>query len=303
MRTSPAEVVPLGSATDEALYGGKAANLAIAVRAGLPVPPGIALPWPFVDAVAEGSPGAQEALRAAVDHLAGGSSASGQPLGQPLAVRSSAPGEDSAEASFAGQHLSCLNVDTHQALTEAVRAVRESARAPAALAYRHRLGLVGQPRIAVVVQALVAADRAGVLFTRDPLDGSEVVVVEASWGLGESVVEGLVVPDRYRIDAGGRVRERVAGVKDIAVRPSPLGGISQVTVPPEHVRTLCLDDAQLTELRELASRCALVFAGPQDIEWAFAGGHLHLLQRRPLTVAAEQGLSAPAGRLDGAGGP
>ncbi|MBT2445614.1 PEP/pyruvate-binding domain-containing protein [Streptomyces sp. ISL-43] len=281
MRTWRAAVVALGSATDEALYGGKAANLAIAVRAGLPVPPGLALSWPFVDAIAEGTTDAQEALRAAVDRLPGGS----QAPGRPLAVRSSAPGEDSARASFAGQHLSCLNVNTPEALTEAVQSVRESARAPAALAYRDRLGLVGPPCIAVVVQALVAADCAGVLFTRDPLDGSEIVVVEASWGLGESVVEGLVVPDRYRIDGSGRVLERVAGMKDIAVRPAPFGGTSQVAVPPERVRTLCLDDAQLTELRELASRCVLVFGGAQDLEWAFADGHLHLLQRRPLTVA------------------
>ncbi|MEV0534673.1 PEP/pyruvate-binding domain-containing protein [Kitasatospora sp. NPDC050463] len=282
MRTSPAEVVPLGSATGEARYGGKAANLASAVRSGLPVPPGLALSWPFVDAIAEGATAAQEALRSAVDRLLGGSSAPGRPL----AVRSSAPGEDSARASFAGQHLSCLNVNTPEALADAVRAVRESARSPGALAYRRRLGLAGQPRIAVVVQALVAADCAGVLFTRDPLDGSEAVVVEASWGLGESVVEGLVVPDRYRIDGTGQVRERVPGVKDIAVRPSPLGGTSQVAVPPERVRALCLDDAQLAELRDLAARCAQVFGGPQDIEWAFADGHLYLLQRRPLTGSA-----------------
>ncbi|MBT2468915.1 hypothetical protein J7E97_13780 [Streptomyces sp. ISL-66] len=281
MRVWRSAVVALGSATDEALYGGKAANLAIAVRAGLPVPPGLALSWPFVDAIAEGAADAHEALRAAVDRLPGGSQAPG---GRPLAVRSSAPGEDSAQASFAGQHLSCLNVDTPEALTEAVQAVRESARAPAALAYRHRLGLVGPPCIAVVVQALVAADCAGVLFTRDPLDGSEIVVVEASWGLGESVVEGLVVPDRYRIDGSGRVLERVVGMKDIAVRPAPFGGTIQVAVPPERVRTPCLDDAQLTELHELASRCVLVFGGPQDLEWAFADGYPHLLQRRPLTV-------------------
>lgn len=128
-------VVPLAEAHDEATFGGKAVQLGASVRAGLPVPPGVALSAPLVDAVAAGDPSGVAALIAVTD-LVGG----------PVAVRSSAIGEDSAEASFAGQHLTQLNVRDPRRLSEAVSAVWASARSEAALAYRQRLGIDGVPR-------------------------------------------------------------------------------------------------------------------------------------------------------------
>jgi pyruvate,water dikinase len=207
-------------------------------------------------------------------------------LRTPLAVRSSAVGEDSEEASFAGQHLTCLNVRSSVDVTEAVAAIWRSAHSDSALAYRRRLSVRGSPRIAVVVHQLVDADCAGVLFTRNPLDGADELVIEAAWGLGEAVVAGLVTPDRFRIARDGTVLERVAGAKDLAVVLAPHGGTEEVAISGERIRALCLDDSQLAALARLADRCGQVFAGARDLEWAFTGQELHLLQSRAVTRAA-----------------
>lgn len=267
--------VALREATDEAVFGGKAVQLGAGIRAGLPVPGGIALPARLVAAVAA-------ADGAAMDLLAG----VGRALAGPLAVRSSAVGEDSEQASFAGQHVTRLNVRSGSALAEAVRAIWESARSDAALAYRRRLGIPDEPRIGVVVQTLVAPDVAGVLFTQNPLDGADERVIEAAWGLGEVVVAGLVTPDRYRVSREGTVIERVAGAKAVAIRPRPDGGTIEEDVAAERASVLCLEDGHLHQLHGLATRCEEVFGGTQDLEWAFAGEMLYLLQRRAITRGA-----------------
>ncbi|MGI8480085.1 MAG: PEP/pyruvate-binding domain-containing protein [Gaiellaceae bacterium] len=264
--------VPLAEAQEESVYGGKAVQLGIAIRAGLPVPPGIALPCSFVDAVAgDDAPGAAELEKLCAE------------LRRPLAARSSAVGEDSELASFAGQHLTCLNVRSLPHLVGAVRTIWESGRSPSALAYRERLGLPSVPRIGVVVQELVDPDCAGVLFSRNPLDGSDEIVIEASWGLGEAVVAGLVTPDRFRLSRDGAVLERTARVKDLAVRIAAGGGTHETEVPEALVHALCLDVSQLAQLHALALRCEQVFAGDHDLEWAFAAGKIYLLQRRAVT--------------------
>jgi len=265
--------VPLTDSIDESRYGGKAAQLAAAIRAGLPVPGGVALPVGFVDAVASDQPNAIRKLEESCVTLDG-----------PVAVRSSAVGEDSETASFAGQHLTCLNVQPSlPALADAVRAIWKSAHSESALAYRQRLGLSSEPQIGVVVQEMVIADCAGVLFTRNPSNGADEIVIEASWGLGESVVAGLVTPDRFRIRREGTVLERTSGMKDIAIRILPEGGTQEAEVPDERVHALCLNDARLRKLHALAMRCERTFGGTQDLEWAFAGRTLYLLQRRALT--------------------
>jgi pyruvate, water dikinase len=264
--------MPLTETLDEAVFGGKAAQLALATVAGLPVPPGVALSCDFVESVATGA----EAVATEME-------ASCRDLQRPLAARSSAVGEDSEAASFAGQHLTCLNVSSLPALVDAVRAIWESAHSASALAYRRRLGLEDEPRIGVVVQELVPADCAGVLFTRNPVDGSDEILIEASWGLGEAVVAGLVTPDRFRLTRDGTVLERVPGTKDLAIEAAPDGGTRQTETPARRVHELCLDDAELGELCALALQCEEVFGGTQDVEWTFADGSLYLLQRRALT--------------------
>ncbi len=121
----------------------------------------------------------------------------------PIAVRSSAVGEDSEGASFAGQHLSVLNVATFSHLISAVAEVVQSALTPSAQSYREKLGVEGPPRMGVVLQELLNSDAAGVMFTRNPLNGAKERVIEAAWGLGEVVVAGLVIPDYYRLSPEG----------------------------------------------------------------------------------------------------
>ena len=270
---------PLADAGREAAFGGKAAALAVAVRAGLPVPPGLALAAPFVDAVGAGEAGALEAL------------ASLPVPDGPLAVRSSAVGEDSAGASFAGQHATLLNVRGGAALVEAVREVWRSAHTESALAYRARLGVTGKPRMGVVVQRLAPAEVAGVLFTRNPLTGADERLIEAAWGLGESVVQGRVVPDRYRVGRDGEVLERTCGRMPTAVRPLADGAVADQPVPAWMAGVPCLDDGMLGALHRLALDCVAVWEGGHDLEWAFAEGEAVLLQRRPITIVA--GARAP----------
>ena len=253
-------------------FGGKAASLARAIGAGLPAPDGFALSWEMVDRIAAGEASAIDALNAAFAAFGGA-----------VAARSSAVGEDSLDASFAGQHVSVLNVTSETMLVEAVRTIHASARAESALAYRRRMGVAGEPRIGVVVQRMIDSEIAGVLFTRNPLDDADERVIEGAWGLGEAVVSGLVTPDRFRIARSGEILERTAGRKDFVVRFAPEGGTIERPVKADDILRLCLGDAQLAALHELASRCEEFYAGPQDLEWAFAGGSLYLLQSRPVT--------------------
>ena len=265
-------MLPLADVTDPMAFGGKAAALGSAIRAGLPVPNGVALSVDTVEAVVRADPDEVPALHRV---CAGGG---------PRAVRSSAVGEDSAGASFAGAHCTVLGVCDPEAVVAAVRRVHASADAPQARAYRAQLG-IGPARMGVVVQELVPADVAGVLFTRNPVTGAAERVIEASWGLGEAVVAGLVVPDRYRLDVRGRVLERVTGEKDVAVRAGP-GGAREIAVDDAEVHAPCLDDAQLAELHALAEACDAVYGtGDHDIEFAFHAGAVFLLQRRPITGA------------------
>jgi pyruvate,water dikinase len=264
--------VPLADALDEQHFGGKAASLARSLSAGLPVPPGFALGTTHVDAVFDGH-------AEMVMHLRTGFTA----LGGPCAVRSSAIGEDSEGASFAGQHVTVLNVRHEDQVVDAVLTVRESAHTQSALAYRRTLGMDEAPRVGVVVQRMIEPDCAGVMFTKNPLNGADERVIEASWGLGESVVAGLVVPDNYVLDLQGRVLRRTAGEKDVALRSAPGSGTVEEAVEGDLVTALCLDDEMLGGLHDLAGRCEAFFGKGLDIEWAFAGGTLYLLQCRAMT--------------------
>jgi pyruvate,water dikinase len=267
--------VALGDACDEDDLGGKAVQLGAAIRAGVPVPDGMALPAALVAAVAAGDPAAVAELSVVRDFLPG-----------PLAVRSSCVGEDSAAASFAGQHLTQLNVRSLDQLVVAVAAVWRSGCSESVLAYRRKLGIERDPTMGVVVQRLVDPEVSGVLFTRHPVTGADERVIEASWGLGEAVVQGLVTPDRYRMSPAGDVLERSPGRKQIAIRAQPDGIAASEPVAAHLVEALCLDDRRLTSLHSLACRCEEAFPGPSDMEWAFADADLYLLQRRAITVAA-----------------
>ena len=269
------KVVPLKEAQDAAVFGSKAVGLGQAIRDGLPVPPGFALSGSIVEAVAADE---QHAINEAKKCV--------KLLGGPLAVRSSAVDEDGAEASFAGQHLTLLNVPSSEELSSALSKIWWSANSDSAITYRKRVGLFTRPSIGVVVQSLLNPETAGVMFTRNPVTGADERVIEASWGLGEVVVAGLVIPDHYRIDRSGQVLERTPGVKSVAVRSVPNGGTVEENVDAELVEQLCLEDDQLLELNRLATRCEDVYGSARDVEWAFAEGALYLLQCRAITRSA-----------------
>jgi pyruvate, water dikinase len=265
-------VVQLKDALDESIFGSKAVGLGQAIRDGLPVPPGVALSGAVVEAAASQDPDALAEVIRWVEPLAG-----------PLAVRSSAVDEDGAEASFAGQHLTLLNVPSHKGLGAALGEIWWSANSDSAITYRQRAGLFRRPSVGVVVQSLLDPEAAGVMFTRNPVDGSDERVIEASWGLGEAVVAGIVIPDHFRIDRAGRVLERTPGLKKVAIRPLAGGGTFEEKVSPELAETLCLDDDDLEALNELAERCERVYGPARDIEWARAEGTFYLLQCRAIT--------------------
>jgi pyruvate,water dikinase len=205
-------------------------------------------------------------------------------LAPPFAVRSSATDEDGTAASFAGQHLTMLNVHSQADVPGAVRDVWWSANSDAAITYRQRVGLFTRPSVGVVVQSLLNPSVAGVMFTEHPVTGLDERLVEGSWGLGEAVVAGLVVPDHFRLDRAGQVVERKAGRKHIAIRCLPNGGTFEEKVLAEDVQRLCLDDAQLAALSSLALQCEKVYGPRRDIEWAFQEGTLYLLQCRAVTT-------------------
>ena len=266
------DCVALESARDETRFGGKAVSLGQALRASLPVPDGFALDVELVETVVRGEAAAGELLEPAFAALGGCA-----------AVRSSAVGEDAKDASFAGQHVTILNVRTLDALSGAVGEVYRSAHSASALSYRRRLGIDGAPRIGVVVQQLIEPVSAGVLFTRNPGSGAEERVIEAAWGLGEVVVSGLVVPDFYRVGGNGEVLERTIGEKDLALRASADGGTEEIAVDAPLIHGVVLDDHRLGELHRLASRCESVYGRDLDIEWAFSPTALYLLQCRSIT--------------------
>ena len=209
-------VVPLEKAVDDTVFGSKAVGLGQALRDGVPVPPGVALSGAIVEAVAAGEGSAIKEVAKWV-----------RPLGGPLAVRSSAVDEDGAAASFAGQHLTLLNVPSVDEVSSALSKIWWSANSDSAITYRQKVGLFTRPSVGVVVQVLLNPETAGVMFTKNPVTGAEERLVEASWGLGEAVVAGIVIPDHFRLDRSGRVLERKPGLKKIAVRGVPGGGASR----------------------------------------------------------------------------
>ena len=264
--------VPLASADDEAIFGAKAVGLGEAARAGLPIPPGIALAGDLTEAVAAGHESAIGEVMEAARFLTG-----------PLAVRSSAVGEDSADASFAGQHLTLLNVPSSADLGAAIRQIWWSANSDSVITYRKRVGLFDRPSVGVVVQSLLNPDVAGVMFTQNPVNGTDERVIEASWGLGEAVVAARVIPDHFRLDRSGEVLERIPGLKKVAIRAVPTGGTVERELAPELVEALCLDDRQLELLNALAARCDQVYGPARDVEWGYADDQIYLLQCRAVT--------------------
>lgn len=277
------DVVPLAEASDTTLFGSKAVGLGDAIRDGLPVPPGVALSGEVVEAVAGEDPEAIARVAAAIADLP-----------TPLAVRSSAADEDGADASFAGQHLTLLNVPTADDVPAALAEIWWSANSDSAITYRQRVGLFTRPSVGVVIQSLLDPDVAGVMFTKNPITGADECLIEAAWGLGEAVVAGLVIPDTYRVGRDGEVLDRTAGLKKVAIRSLATGGTVEESVAADRAEALTLDDGQLRQLGDLALRVEQVYGPGRDVEFAFSDGTLYLLQCRAVTTGGSHEPSAPA---------
>ena len=292
--------------------GGKAAGLAGLVGAGLPVPAGFVVLAGayrrFVEAagldaaiesmLAAAASGEVEAAGAArslaervteaampaeiADEMRAAYGALGRPT---VAVRSSSVQEDLGGASFAGQYATVLDVTGEEALLEAVVRCWASAWSPAVLAYRAARGLGGDIDHAVVVQRQVAGDRAGVLFTSDPVTGRrDRVRVSSAWGLGQAVVDGAVTPDEWLVDTSGlQVISREIADKAVWTAPTE-DGSATVAAPEAQRQVPSLSDAEAIELARLGLRAQAVFGTPQDLEWVAEDGELLLVQSRPLTT-------------------
>lgn len=259
-------------------YGAKAVSLCKSLKADLPVPPGFAI---SADAVAAVDQGDLQALESILKSY--------RMLGGMVAVRSSAIGEDSAAASFAGQHATILGVTGETQLISAIFEVFGSAFTEHALAYRSALDVAKtQPQMGIVVQRIVNPNAAGVLFTLNPVTGADERVVEAAWGLGEAVVASRVTPDMIRVARGGTVLEAKPGHKPIRLVASVGGGTSTLDIPEAQRDQLCLSDLNLKSLDCLAEQCVRIFGGPQDIEWAIEGDRTFLLQARPITTLSRR---------------
>ena len=289
---------------DEPSFGGKSANLGELLAAEIPVPPGFAISTAayetFVreaglqETIASASPASGDAMRAAPipDDVRAEVSEQYARLGDdvPVAVRSSAVGEDSAEATFAGQQETYLWVRGADNVCDAVRDCWASLYSPTAISYRARLGQAdAPPAMGVTVQLMVDAEVSGVMFTCNPVSGDpSMVAINASWGLGLAVVGGEVTPDDYLVSkvTGEVVREHVHA-KDVEYVPDSSGaGAARVDVPAERRERACLDQPALAHLVEIGKRVERHFGSRQDIEWALArdgDGELFVVQARPVT--------------------
>ncbi len=292
-----------GSSPTPEQIGGKASALLRLAEAGLPVPPGAVLgsaffePWHRALRAAVGAQSSEFAdeLRSQVAVLPFGA-AQQAALDQLLlclpddhaarfAVRSSAIGEDGADASFAGQYETRLGV-TRDGIGAAIRDCFAASLAPRLRAYRRQRGIAGGAAFAVIVQQQIDSAVAGVGFSLDPLSNDlDHAVIAASWGLGSLVVDGRVDADQFVVDTPTqRILRRRIGAKQSAARLGVDGGVAEIALDPARAAQPSLDDRQVLELTQLLMEVERLFGAPVDIEWAIADGRIHLLQARPITT-------------------
>ncbi|WP_457982012.1 phosphoenolpyruvate synthase [Bacillus paralicheniformis] len=200
------------------------------------------------------------------------------------AVRSSATAEDLPTASFAGQQDTFLNVCGKDQLLDAVKQCWSSLFTDRAISYRAKNGFDHRSVfLAVVVQEMVFPEVSGIMFTADPITGHrKTVSIDASFGLGEALVSGIVSADLYQVQSGEIVKKQLSK-KESAIYSVPEGGTVQKTLSPEEQQTQALPDPKIVELAELGRRIEAHYGKEQDIEWAFAGGSFYILQSRPIT--------------------
>ena len=331
MTTTPL-ILPFSSirAADLPLVGGKGANLGEMTAAGFPIPPGFCLTTAafqqFMDACPEADNLYEKMDALAADDVDGvrvlGEQVRQTLLSVPIpdavataareqwraldpeaayAVRSSATAEDLPDASFAGQQDTYLNIIGEDTLLDAVRRCWVSLFTDRAILYRAQNNFPHREvQLSVVVQQMVMSEKSGILFTADPVTGHRhTVSIDASFGLGEALVSGIVSPDLYKVDKRGpKIIERQIAQKQVAIFPEKDGGTRQETLPPKMQSQTVLSDDEILALAKLGAAVEAHYGKPQDIEWGMADGELYLLQSRPITsLYPIDGLKSPDGTL------
>ena len=255
---------------DSSLVGGKAANLSRLARLYHRVPDGFSLPVTVMD---EAHPfDLQDEITGAISELM-----ACHRLSEFIAaVRSSAVDEDGATASFAGQHETYLNIVGADAIMEAITRCWESAYSGRALEYRRQQGLSGKHlQLAVLVQQLVIADVSAVVFSANPITGNrDEVVINASWGLGESIVGGTVTPDTFVVRKSDLAVIQCVIADKQRMTISARRGTQEVEVPRWLRNEVSLSDEQILEMAKLALTLEATMAHPVDVECAYAAGTL-----------------------------
>ena len=273
--------------SDLPLVGGKGLNLGKLRTAGFLVPPGFCVTTDAYRTTVETvdtqnsevvqtatlSDSLQSEILAAYNQLGADS----------VAVRSSATAEDLPDASFAGQQDTFLNVSGAADLLDKIKACWASLWSERAVAYRREHGIAdAELAMAVVVQTMIDAEVSGVMFTRNPTGGDELVI-ESNWGLGESVVSGEITPDHFMIsrETGNLIRETVVSKRKMIARE----GVQTVPIGQREIPSL--QRGQVAELSQLGMQVDAFYGAPQDVEWAHAGGQFYLLQARPITTLTD----------------
>lgn len=274
--------------------GGKGANLGEMTRAGIQVPPGGVLTVPAYEQFMKQNQiavtGEPAAIRRAIldgelpEDVKAEVTAFYRSMGGNvrIAVRSSATAEDLADASFAGQQETYLNIRGEERLLDSIKACYASLWGARAVSYRREKNYDRQHvALAVVLQRMVESETAGVLFTQDPM------LINASYGLGESVVSGAVSPDELTCRRDGKIIRQVVGSKETMV---VYGEKETVTVPvkPEDRSRLCITPGQAKELVKAGLAIEEHYGTPMDVEWAFVNGNLYILQARAITTKVSQ---------------
>jgi rifampicin phosphotransferase len=313
-------------ATDLPLVGGKGANLGEMTHAGFPIPGGFCLTTAAFQQFMEASPDS-ESIYKQLDTITTDDVDTVRSVGEQIrqtlvtvpmpvdiveavkqawqdtgiehayAVRSSATAEDLPDASFAGQQDTYLNIIGEASLLDAIRRCWVSLFTDRAILYRAQNNFPHRDvQLSVVVQQMIMSETSGILFTADPLTGHRhTLTIDASFGLGEALVGGLVSPDAYRVDKrNNTIIDRQIEDKKIAIYPKKEGGTRQITLSDAQRKQTVLTDVQILALAELGTKIETHYGFPQDIEWAIADGDLYVLQARPITsLYPIDGLKSP----------
>ena len=202
-----------------------------------------------------------------------------------VAVRSSATTEDLAEASFAGQQDSFLNVKGRTSLITHIKKCIASLFTSRATYYRNKQGFkYDQASLAVVVQKMVDSDKSGVMFSKDPTSKNDNIIIEAVWGLGEGIVSGQITPDSYIVSSELKILNKKIALKKIAVTRDSGGGKTVVKLTEERSKQQVLKEHEIKQLAEMALKLEEHYGKPQDIEFAIENNDLYIVQTRPITT-------------------